>query len=79
MSKIFDRFKNIKTRLFSRILNIDWDLDDVFEEDENKLTDDDYANCRRHGGVANIINCWECYAEFRDDENEPEENEDEDD
>jgi len=78
MSKIIDAIKNIKSWFFSVIFNIDWDLEDVFQEDENKLTDEDYSNCRRHGGVANIINCWECFAEFRDDDNESEK-EDEDD
>jgi hypothetical protein len=42
---------------------------------KEQLTDEDYANCRRHGGVANIINCWECSAEFKDDDNETEEDE----
>jgi hypothetical protein len=32
-----------------------------------ELTDEQYANCRRHGGVANIINCWECLAETQED------------
>lgn len=26
------------------------------------------SNCKRHGGTAFIINCWECYAEFREDD-----------
>jgi len=43
-----------------------------------QLTDEDYSNCCRHGGVALIINCWECSAEFSNDDNETE-NEDKDD
>ena len=38
------------------------------------------GNCRRHGGTALIMNCWECYAEVRDDEiDERAESDDEDD
>jgi hypothetical protein len=44
-----------------------------------QLTDEDYSNCCRHGGVALIINCWECSAEFKDSDNNETENEDEDD
>jgi len=31
------------------------------------IDDVDVSNCRRHGGRAAIINCWECYAEVAED------------
>ena len=46
--------------------------------------DDELAsNCRRHGGTAYVINCWECYAEAKEDDyydydRDDEEDEDED-
>lgn len=41
-------------------------------------SDEESFNCRRHGGSANIINCYECYAEYRDDEKETEDTDDPD-
>jgi len=35
------------------------------------------GNCRRHGGTASIMNCWECLAEFRDDNYESDTEDDE--
>ena len=42
-------------------------------------TDEDYSNCRRHGGVAHIINCYECYAEAREDDNDYDRDEEDED
>ena len=44
---------------------------------DNSVDDELASNCRRHGGTAYIINCWECYVEAREDEYEQEDNEDE--
>ena len=44
-----------------------------------ELTDEQYANCRRHGGVASIINCWECSAEVQEDSEDAGREDDQDD
>jgi hypothetical protein len=66
MSKLIQTISKIKSWFFAKIFNINWDLEDDFQEDD--FNDERYANCRRHGGVAKIINCWECQAEFREDD-----------
>jgi len=38
------------------------------EQELQALQDERNSYCRRHGGTASFINCWECYAEFREDE-----------
>lgn len=45
------------------------------------LEDELNSNCRNHmtGGRASIINCWECKAEYAEDEYEPEDTDDEED
>lgn len=45
----------------------------------NTINDELAANCRRHGGTAAIINCWECHAEFAEDDYEYDEEDDDDD
>jgi hypothetical protein len=33
-----------------------------------EMEDERNSNCRAHGGVASIINCYECLVEYRDDD-----------
>lgn len=69
MKKIIRFLKNIKIWFFSKIFGFNSIIEDISPEE---LDDEDSSNCRRHGGSANIINCYECYAEYRDDEEETE-------
>ncbi len=69
MKKIIKFLKNIKSWFFSKIFGFDSIIEDISPEE---LDDDYFFNCRRHGGSANIINCYECYAEYRADEKETE-------
>jgi len=39
--------------------------------ESTELTDDQLANCRRHGGAINPVNCWECLVEAREENDEP--------
>ena len=41
-----------------------------FEHDSAimQMEDERSSNCRNHGGVASIINCYECLIEYRDDD-----------
>lgn len=71
MKKIVKFLKKIQSWFFSKIFGINWLFEDISTE-EDFLDDDYYSNCRRHGGSANIINCYECYDEYRDDDKETE-------
>lgn len=78
MNKIIKIWRKIKTWFYHKILCAFWckaqnvlDKEPVIDQQEE---DQKNAHCRRHypGGRAHIINCWECSAEFRDDDIETE-------